>query len=25
LHDHVEVEVMSIDMDRKRIGLKRLA
>jgi uncharacterized protein len=25
LHDHVEVEVLSIDIERKRIGLKRLA
>lgn len=25
LHDHVEVEVVSIDSERKRIGLKRLA
>jgi uncharacterized protein len=24
LHDHVEVEVMSIDKERKRIGLKRM-
>ena len=24
LHDHVEVEVMSVDLERKRIGLKRL-